>query len=78
MVKLTVRRHHRIPHIYDFASLREGEIFVKKDTDSNRILFKETKEHYSDLGDLTLFKADPQMQCYIVEELEIQYSLKYE
>lgn len=78
MVKVTINRRHRIPHVYDFTSLQNGAVFIKKDTDSNRLLIKQDKDHYSDICSTTLFTACLPLFCYIVEELEIQYSLRYE
>lgn len=79
MIKLTANRRHRVPHTYNFASLSIGTVFVKKDNTHNSIHIKVSDTTYRYLAEEHTFNiGDMDTQCYIVEELEIQYSLRYE
>lgn len=79
MAKLLVNRRHYTPKERNFASLECGELFVRVASDLNRILIKVTEKQYRELHEDILFSCvDLSMACYVVEELEVTYSLKYE
>lgn len=79
MIKLTVNQRHRTPINHKFKSLVVGTVFIKRGNTQPTLLVKVNDTTYRYLAEEHTFNiGDMDTQCYIVEELEIQYSLRYE
>lgn len=75
-VNLSINRTHKIPITVDFAHLSIGDVFTRVDN-CQRLLIKVDSLYYRDLYETPIFEADATLRCYIVQDIDITYSLRY-